>query len=585
LVVFSEDWTLFGASLPQILLKLTGIVGPQICYLLRLCDIPSSVRIELHLKAGIVSEMSNDEVGRAGEKRALSESHQRRLATDGSAVSDNHELSIGDIVRFLRDAFPRLLAGALIASALAVAAFISLRIVAPADTFFRTSLVITMNGAEPGKYPNGAEFSLTDLRSPVVLEDVFQTNRLSDYNITLADFLGMVSIEAYSPAYNSVTDRFRARLDNKTLTFEERKAIEAEFNSTLEGLGSKGVLVTFTVPESAKIPDLLAQKVVDDIPAKWAGIFIDRLGVANLPVPVSGTELVNVKFLADLDYPLAYDYLAGQATKLQSQLAAIEALPGSISFISSKSGKGIADIMREADAIEEYRLKLNLKPIVDQGLSRDQTVTVPIYDNKINSLEKDASVQSAYSGRVTTVISDFRDNNGTGSGGALSATAPPAAGTQFDGAFVDKIIELSKQGAGAEFEQELLRKKLEMENLNVAFTDQKVRMIERRNAIANNTLTEEVRKALEDKFITGLELATGELNQLWADSFEFLEELNNKRLNFDKALYRLNDLPDDKRVEKPGLLTSRVALILAAFAIFGAMAGFFSLVWSRAVKS
>ncbi len=530
--------------------------------------------------------MSNDEGGRIGEKRAFSESNQRRYAADGGFVSDDHELSTGDIVRFIRDAFPRVFAGVLIASAIAVAAFISFRLVAPADTFYRTSLVITMSGAEPGKYPNGAEFSLTDLRSPVVLEDVFQKNKLSDYNITLADFLGMVSIEAYSPAYKSVTDRFRARLENKTLTFEERKAIEAEFNSTLEGLGSKGVLITLTVPESIKIPDLLAQKIVDDIPAIWAGIFIDRLGVANLPVPVSGADLVNVKFLADLDYPLAYDYLTGQATKLQSQLGAIEALPGSISFISAKSGKGLADLMREADAIEQYRLKLNLKPIVDQGLSRDPTVTVPIYDNQINSLGKDASVQSAYSGRVTTVISDFRDNKGTASGAVpLSAAAPAAAGTQFDGAFVDKIIELSKQGAGAEFEQELLRKKLEMENLNVAFTDQKVRMTERRNAIVNNSLTTEVRKMLEDKFMTGLELATGELNRLWADSFGFLEELNNKRLNFDKALYRLNQLPDDTRIEKPGLLTLRAALILAAFAILGAMVGFFSFVWSRAAKS
>lgn len=521
----------------------------------------------------------------ADKRRYLEKQHSDSIVNEGTYI-DSRELTIGDIVRYLRDAFPQVVVGALIACIVATSALFLFRFVSPPVTSYRTGIVITMYGAGPGKYPNGTDFSLTDLRSPVVLDEVFRTNKLSDFGINLADFMGMVSIEAFSPAYNSVTERFRTRLDNKTLTFEERKAVESEFNEALSGLSSKGVLVTLTTSESKKIPELLAKQVVNEVPATWAKIFTERLGVANLPVPVSGAKLINVQFLKELDFPLAYDYLSGQATKLQSQLAAIESLPGAASFTSVKSGKGIADLKREADAIDQYRLKLNLKPIVDQGLSRDPTVTVLIYKNQINSLEKDAGVQSEYSEKVTDVISDFRTNKGTLPVGLpQGAPAMSPVGTQFDGAFVDKIIELSKQGAGVEFEQGLLQKKLEMENLSVGLTDQKNRLIERRDAIVNNTLTNEVRIMLEGKFLAGLELATGELNGLWTDSFGFLDELNNKRLNFDKALYRLIELPDDMRLEKPDLLSMRSVLMAFALVICGAMVGFLNFSWRRALKS
>lgn len=533
-------------------------------------------------KNGNRNTMTKKETGFSSDARAYPESLAYRFSPD-EALGD--EISIGDITRYIRDAFPRMIAGALIAGCIALGAMLALRLLLPSVAIYRTAAVITMSGAEPGKYPNGAEFALTDLRSPVVLDEVFRANNLAGYGLRLSDFLGMVGIEAYSPALDSVKERFRKRLEDKTLTFEERKSVEADFNQALSGFSATGVLVALNIPESYKISDSLGQKIVDDIPASWASVFIERLGVTSLPVPVSGSNLIDVAFLGDLDYPLAYDYLAGQASKLQIQLDSIRSLPNSISFISSKSGKGIADLQREADAIDQYRLKLNLKPIVDQGLSRDPTVTVLIYKNQINSLQKDAGVQSEYSGKVSTVLSDFRANKGGAlAGNALSSSAPAAIGTQFDGAFVDKIIELSKQGAGVEFEQGLLQKKLEMENLSVSYTDQQIRLAERRDAILNNTLTPEVRKLLEGQFMAGLGQATGELNRLWSDSFEFVNELSNKRLNFDKALYRLNELPSDRRVEKPQYFTSRSILTVLAIAFLGAALGLASFVWRRALK-
>ena len=84
--------------------------------------------------------------------------------------------------------------------------------------------------------------------------------------------------------------------------------------------------------------------------------------------------------------------------------------------------------------------------------------------------------------------------------------------------------------------------------------------------------------------MVGLERTTNDLNRLWLDSFQFLDELNNKRLNYDKALYRLNELSADMRVEKPAFLSTRTWLIAILAAVFGAFIGLFSFIWRRALK-
>jgi hypothetical protein len=516
--------------------------------------------------------MAKNVTGAAVANMGEFEKHQN---TYGPADSESNEFSIGELVRFVYSALPHMLTGAIILGGLAFAYLLVQRIAVPPVSTYRTALIVTMNNATPGKYPNGADFALTDLRSPVVLDEVYRANKLADYHVSLAGFSDMVGIETFSPAYDSLTTRYHARLDNKTLTFEERKAIEDEFKQALDALKSKGILVTLSVPEASKMPDMVAQKIVNDIPAKWATVFIDRLGVANMPVPVSGEDVVDTKLIKELDYPLVYDYLVKQAETIGQQLALINDIPGSSSFVSSSSGKSIADLRRELDSVDQFRLRLGLKPIVDQGLSREAAVTSLIYANLIGSLDKDAAQQVEYSKRVSSVLYDFRANKDTqqSASGAASPGGSSTSGAQFDGAFIDKIIGLSKQGAGLEFEQDLLKKKLAFENAGVDFADRKSRLFERIQSMNRGDLVGDVQIALEKKFVAGMDRTVADLNRLWTESNGFMNDLNNKRLNFDKSLYQLNELPSSMKMEKSGLLTTRALVIFMAAVVFGLLAG------------
>ena len=81
------------------------------------------------------------------------------------------------------------------------------------------------------------------------------------------------------------------------------------------------------------------------------------------------------------------------------------------------------DLQRELESIDQFRLKLGLKPIVDQGLAREPAVTSLIYVNLISSLEKDALEQAALSERTSSVINEFRSNKDAGQGGSTTSAS------------------------------------------------------------------------------------------------------------------------------------------------------------------
>ncbi len=509
----------------------------------------------------------------------FSERSQPGYAFEAQGSSNEDGFSIGDVFRYLWNAKAYLGAGALafLFAALLFTSFYSL--VVPSVTSYRSSVTVTMTGAEPGLYPNGAAFAPSDLRSPAVLEAVFDANELSKYGLDLARFTNMVSVEAYSPVFNSTVERFRTRLDSKTLTFEERKSIEDEFRTAIAEINGKGILVTFFVPANINIDDVIALKVVNDIPAKWADVFINRLGVASLPIDVSGEKLVDDGLMKDLDYPLVYDYLTAQFKKLGDRIQSIEEIPGSSTILSKTTGKSISDLRRELESIGRFRLDLGMRPFVDLGLSRDKDLTSIMYSNLSSSLELEALANTETANNITNVLGDFRAKNNSNTGdttaqtGVGSGVAPQGATTQIDGTMVDKIIELAKNGAGLDFQKELLGQKLDATTKNALVADQRRRLLLRLASLQGNGSISFDRDKITKEFESRATLAATNLNDLWGESNQFLEDVNMKRLNFDKKLYSSSDISNDLRISHSPWISLRRLTIYGFALLLGALAG------------
>ncbi len=493
------------------------------------------------------------------------------------------------VVESLVSALPKVVLGLALGAVISVGLLTLLRMAMPPLATYRSGVTITMASGAEGRYPNGAKFAISDLRSPLVLAEVYKKNKLETYDILLDDFIGMISVSPYSPGYQSAVDRFQTRLSNKTLTFEERKAIEDDFRNTINSLNASGMQVALTVPDTGKIPASLATKIVDDIPAKWAEIYVERLGVANMPLPTSGVDIVDAQLLGLLDYPLAYDYLVSRVGIVLDQIQNLKEFSGSTTFVSAKSGKSIDDLQRILASMAEFKLTLGLRPLVDGGLSRDPVATVAIYDNLTKNLELDSVSQREYSRRVGGVLQDYASRVGDPTvaplGSSLSGQSGGGTvvtlGQSIDGGLVDKVAQLSNRPAEFAFEKDLLEKKLDYENAGVSFDDKKLRMTNRRNAILNNSLDPAARATMEEKFNVNLADVATTLNQIWGDVLQMTDEVNLKRFNNDKVLYNLSNLSDNVRVERPTVFSTNNVLIALVITLFCAMAGLLYSLWKQ----
>src|SRR5690606_18143367 len=106
-------------------------------------------------------------------------------------------------------------------------------VMSPGVSTFRQEVAFTLQDQNGNTYPNGTDFSPNDLRGPIVLQRVYEDLDLASHGLRYSEFAGAVSVTPTSALYANVIDRYRERLDDRTLTFEERRQIEAEFRAAI----------------------------------------------------------------------------------------------------------------------------------------------------------------------------------------------------------------------------------------------------------------------------------------------------------------------------------------------------------------
>lgn len=122
-----------------------------------------------------------------------------------------------------------LLAGVALAGSLIVGS----RIGQPTVYSFANNITFTMMERAAGEHPNGTEFWPSDLKSPAVLQRVYADQHLSELGLSYPEFVSAISIVPGTDTYQQVVERYRQRLADSSLSFEERRQIETEFSDAL----------------------------------------------------------------------------------------------------------------------------------------------------------------------------------------------------------------------------------------------------------------------------------------------------------------------------------------------------------------
>lgn len=482
------------------------------------------------------------------------------------------EISFSDLFRSAWRSRVWTLGGAVLGVSAAIALTIVSQSAVPRSTAFHNEVAFQVDGT----YPNGTAFSTNDLRSPVVLQRVYDEVGLQDYGIPYSQFASLVSISPSSGAYEAVVGRYRARLANTALTYAEREQIEAEFSAALGASVSSGATVSLTLPSQYGIPLNIGEAIVASIPNTWADIYINQLGVLDLPIPLSTSELLSASTVEQLDYPIAYDALTAAFKSMRERMEAIKAISGSQNLTDPVSGRTLYDIGRELDNLEVLSLEHILAPLTEMGLNKAPTFTVASYQYQIDNIDRDIKLATE-NARIIDELLNSPAGGGNAStvtstaDGALSGTS--TGGTvvqQFGPELVDRLVGMSIENAGVGFRENLLNEKRKFESEAVSLTSSRDRL-SKRLALINGG-----QGLSSDSFATTFSDETARLltslNTQWMQVNNILTQAAAIRLTSDKALFR--PLPTVEPVEASSVLLSRSNLIAwVASGFVGLLAG------------
>jgi hypothetical protein len=192
------------------------------------------------------------------------------------------------------------------------------------------SLVLSLNfpQAAQSKYPNGSQFSPSDIVSNTVLEKVWSENKLADKGITLSSFQKAVVAIPYTGEINFIDTKYKGLLATKNLSRTDIEKIEADYKAEVAQASSKNIKLVLDSGKNSY--DLgLASKVLNDIATTWSQTAIEKLGVSRSPV-LDGLTL-NDQMKTESPF-IVVNYLNDVVYKAQTIIMQMQQDPNSNSY-------------------------------------------------------------------------------------------------------------------------------------------------------------------------------------------------------------------------------------------------------------
>lgn len=389
----------------------------------------------------------------------------------------------------------------IIAMVLVAAAFVSLQAyrflnAVPTQQY---SQVFDFNfaGLKNGTFPDGSPFVLTDIVSPTVLSRVYQFSDLDQYGVSQADFSRAITIEPFSPDYFLILNRYK-QLSGGNRTAAELSALQEQMQTELRRAQSNSIRLNLQFNSGVMVPAAIAEKVLQDIATVWAELAIEERGVLQLNMPIYSERIFDEQRFEALDYLLGIELLIENIGLVNQNVATLKQQPNAAGVRDEESGLNLEDLSKAIRDVQEYDLRQLIDPVRELGLTRNADTVKLYYNRQLRdlALERDNFVERA---RITRdALQRYSADQGSVGPDSTTGTGSTLSSPQLGDAFLDRLVEISRQGGAEEFRQELLREVLRLENRALDLS--------KRMAEINITLN-----ALEDNNIAG---ASSELVQL-----------------------------------------------------------------------
>lgn len=383
----------------------------------------------------------------------------------------------GRLSQFVQGHYRRLRLWLALGAVAVIAVFVLGLFLSPPMTTYSEAVAFTFPQSEKGRYPNGSPFSITDIASRNVLDQVWRENKLESQGVGFKSFVESVSVTAYADNEAFIRAKYQGMLARKNLNSADISTMEKDYRSELETQARKQALITLTVPFSSPISGQLARKVLSDIPKAWSLQAINQLGVVS--IPIAENESVKDEILKKGSPFQVVDYFYKSADGLQLALNRIAAYPGGETLVDPDTGLSIEDLKRRVADLNRYWI-LDFDNYVQQ---RNQASEIDIRSAEIRLKElQDKKLEYLAEAKTYRAsLQDYdslRQQNMTQQEAAIRSQQG-GSGLQLQGDAVQKLIDLGGQSKDTEFRQEMVKKRVEAE-LRANAMDQEIQRLDRR---------------------------------------------------------------------------------------------------------
>ncbi|MBQ9502454.1 MAG: hypothetical protein IJU70_09885, partial [Lentisphaeria bacterium] len=128
-------------------------------------------------------------------------------------------------------------------------------------------------------YPSGRPFSANDIISTVVLQQVYEDNKLSA-KLSFDDFCRLFYISGINIRKSILTASYQSKFSKRNLSFAEVKALEQEYSEALQKLDHSAVRVAMS--STPKLAPGEAVRILRQVPVTWFKIY-SKLEVKVVP--------------------------------------------------------------------------------------------------------------------------------------------------------------------------------------------------------------------------------------------------------------------------------------------------------------
>lgn len=371
------------------------------------------------------------------------------------------------------------------------------------------SVVLGLNypQAAQGKYPNGSDFSTSDIVSSTVLEKVWSENRLGEKGIKLADFQRSFTAIPFTGELNFIETKYRTMLAVKNLSRVDIEKMEVDYKAEVAQASTKSIKLVLD-SRGENYTTSQASKILNDVAFAWSNVAIEKLGV--LRTPITDSLVLNGEIKQESPIVIV-NYLNDVVDRAHKIIEIMRSDPSSNVYRDEKTGANLAGLGTKLTEISHYQIDhldvwLAMQPKVTE-------VELMQTKNRILELQEERKVLLMKAESIQRAVADYsggKNQNGSNDLKGKSSTTNDGPGLQFNGEAINKLFNLATESKDSEYRQKMTAERLKFENMANDF-NLRIIKLERRLGYMNSKIKTVSGKVGDEEFASQADRAWSSL--------------------------------------------------------------------------